>query len=87
MVSQLRAEQLVNDVHTLSGNEASIIYDDATYYYFCSTHFMGSDLTDAVWKISRMAKASPYRVQLCDGNTFYDNVATDLSTVAALTFE
>jgi hypothetical protein len=41
-------------------------------------------LTDALWKISRIDADGS--VMHADGNTLFDNVATDLATVAGLTY-
>lgn len=59
------------------------IYEDATYKYFGEA-VPGSGLSEAVWRVSRMAKTGS-RVQWVDKGAF-SQVYTDLSTVAALTF-
>jgi hypothetical protein len=60
------------------------IYEDATYKYFASA-LPGAALTAAVWQVSRMNKIT-FQVMWADGNGLFDNVFTDLATVAALAY-
>jgi len=60
------------------------IYMDATYKYFGEA-YPGAILAGAVWRVSRMSMATS-QIDWADGNGKFDNVFTDLSTVAALTF-
>jgi len=59
------------------------IYEDSGNTYVCLAP-PGSILTDAVWKIERFDSAGNKRK--CDGDDKFDNVATDASTVAALSY-
>lgn len=60
------------------------IYQDATYKYFGEA-LPGTALTAASWRVSRMT-ISNSRIEWADGNGNLDNVFTDLTTVAALSF-
>lgn len=60
------------------------IYADATYQYFGDST-PGSSLSAAVWRVSRMTIATS-QIQWADGNGNFDNVFTDVATVAALSF-
>jgi len=59
-------------------------YQDATYKYFGEAA-PGSALTDPVWRVSRM-NLTTSQLQWADGNVNFDNVYTDLATVAAMAF-
>lgn len=59
-------------------------YSDATYDYFCEAP-PGTPLTEQSWRVSRLNK-STLREEWADGNGNFDNVATDLATVAAFSF-
>jgi outer membrane protein assembly factor BamB len=61
------------------------IYVDATYEYYGKTHDIDAALSDPVWQVRRMRLSDSY-VQYADGNVLFDNVFTDLSTVAGLSF-
>ena len=60
------------------------IYQDATYKYFGEA-VPGTALSAAVWRVSRMRITDKY-VQWADGNGNFDNVFTDLGTVAGLSY-
>ena len=60
------------------------IYQDATYKYFGEAA-PGSALTNPEWRVSRM-NLTTSQLQWADGNANFDNVYTDLATVAAMTF-
>jgi len=59
------------------------IYSDATYDYYCLA-IPGSALTSAVWQVIRMD--SDGSITHADSNEYFDNLATSLVVVAALTF-
>ena len=59
-------------------------YQDATYKYFGEA-VPGSALTNPEWRVSRM-NLTTSQLQWADGNANFDNVYTDLATVAAMTF-
>lgn len=61
------------------------IYEDATHKYFGETNQIGSQLNEPVFRVSRLTKATGRHVY-ADGDTEFDNVYTDLNTVAALTY-
>jgi len=71
-------------METISAAFAYMPYTDATYNYVCVAP-PGTPLTTAAWRVSREHKTSG-RIEWVDGNGNFDNVATDLATVAALTF-
>lgn len=60
------------------------VYADATYKYYGEAA-PGTALTAPEWRVSRETIATN-RIQWADGNGNFDNVFTDLATVAALTF-
>lgn len=60
------------------------IYDNGTYKYFGEA-VPGTALAAAFWRVSRMEIATG-RIQWADGNADFDNVFTNLTTVAALTY-
>lgn len=60
------------------------VYADATYNYYGEAK-PGAALTDSVWRVSRETIATT-RIEWADGDGNFDNVFTDLATVAALTF-
>ena len=60
------------------------IYDDGTYKYFGEA-VPGTALSSASWRVSRLT-ISTNRIEWADGNGNFDNVFTDVSTVAALSY-
>lgn len=62
----------------------TVIYTGTTYKYFCAA-VPGSALTSNVWLIERLSIATGNRDH-ADGNINFDNVATSLVIVEALTF-
>lgn len=59
------------------------VYSDANYDYFCLAP-AGSALSSALWQVIRID--SDGSIQHADGNELFDNVATSLAVVAALSF-
>lgn len=76
------------DVNSREITDTSILiiknYADATYSYVCHA-VPGSALTAEVWRVMRITTATS-DTGFADGNAKFDNVATDLATVAALSF-
>lgn len=70
--------------HTMTGAYAHAEYSDATYVYYGDA-LPGTALTAATWRVSRKTSATN-RIMWADGNGKFDNVFTDLATVAALSF-
>ena len=66
------------------GPMAFAMYDSGTYKYFGDAA-VGTSLTDASWRVSRITTATS-KIEWADGNSNFDNVFTDVSTVAALTY-
>lgn len=60
------------------------IYDDGVYKYFGQA-LPGTTLSSASWKVSRF-NISTGQITWADGNDYFDNVFTDVATVAALTY-
>lgn len=58
-------------------NYAIEIQTDATFTYIAQAK-TGAQLSDAVWKAKRVTTATGTTVW-ADGNSFFDNVATDLT--------
>lgn len=58
-------------------------YSDATFDYVCRAA-PGVALTTASWQVLRI-RADGTK-EFADGDSFFDNVATSLAVVAALTF-
>lgn len=67
--------------------EALIVYPDSSNgdLYVCKAA-LGSDKDNAVWKICRVQTSPSIVKTWADGNNNYDNVASDLATVKALTY-
>ena len=59
-------------------------YSNATHEFFCFAN-PGTGVSDAFWKVFRLTIADD-TIEWADGNDNYDNVATDLSTVAGLSY-
>ena len=60
------------------------IYNDGTYQYFGEA-LVGTALSTAAWRVSRMS-LSTSQIQWADGNADFNNLFTDLATVAALSY-
>lgn len=74
-----------DSAHVVCGGLAmGPIYEDATYKYYGEAS-PGIALTAALWRVSRM-KISDKQVEWADGDSKFDNVFTDLSIVAALSY-
>jgi hypothetical protein len=79
----------MNDIVTnaydgLDNNLALKVYESGTIMYVCTAE-PGSALSSALWKIMKF-DTSLLVITWCDGNSNYDNLATDLATVAALSY-
>lgn len=61
------------------------VYNDGAYKYFGEAR-PGTGLTESKWRVSRM-NLTTSQVQWADGNADFDNVYTDLATVAALSYK
>lgn len=60
---------------------AKAIYEDGDVLYICEAA-IGSLLSSAVWRIQLFDSGSvPNQILWCDGNSNFDNTATDLATV------
>lgn len=66
-------------------SKAMIAYEDIYVTYVC-TAVVGSVASDPVWRIKKIDLTSGIVITWCDGNSNYDNVATDLITVKALSY-
>lgn len=81
---QEAALEKVATVDAEAGYAFGPIYDNGTYKYFGDAK-AGTSLSTAAWRISRMTIATS-QIQWCDGDNNFDNVFTDLATVAALSY-
>lgn len=63
--------------------QAFVQYVDATYKYFCEAD-AGTAVDAAKWRVSRMVIATTQIQWSTKGN--YDNLATDLAAVQALSY-
>ena len=61
------------------------VYESGTVLYVC-TAAPGSILTNAVWRIMKVDTTTGVIITWCDGNSNYDNLATSLAVVAALSY-
>jgi len=60
--------------------KAQVVYEDGDVLYICRAP-IGSNLSDAVWQIKKVNTADPITTTWADGNSDFDNTATDLATV------
>ena len=60
------------------------IYENATHKFYGEA-IPGTPLTDANWRVSRITIIGK-RIMWADGDGRFDNVFTDLATVAALSY-
>ena len=75
--TQLRA----TPISTYQESFAQAVYEDGEVLYICKAD-VGSDLSDPVWQIQRFDSGSvPMQTLWCDGNSNYDNTATNLGVV------
>jgi len=65
---------------TVSAPFATTGLQDSTYLYFAEAA-VGSVLSDPVWRAFRFHKAN-LRKEWADGNSNFDNIATDLPALA-----
>lgn len=66
-------------------NKAVVLYEASPGLFVCRAS-IGSALSDAVWQIMRVDTTSGIVVTWADGNSNYDNVATDSATVQGLSY-
>jgi hypothetical protein len=62
-----------------------VVYESGSDIYICKAA-LGAALTSAVWQIKKVNTTSGVVVQWCDGDDDFDNLATSLSVVAALSY-
>lgn len=63
----------------------TVLYDDGSVLYVCSANPC-SAVTDPVWQVKKVDATAGLTVTWADGNTNYDNLATDLETVQGFTY-
>ena len=66
-------------------NKAIVIYTSGLVNYVCKAA-MGSALASAVWQVRKIDSTTGIVMTWADGNANYDNVATSLAVVAALSY-
>ena len=76
-----QANPLPIDCATLAMGE---IYTDGVYKYFGEAQ-PGSDITAAVWRVSRLTITGK-RIEWADGDSDFDNTFDDLATVEAFNY-
>ena len=74
----------LNTLSRINDTQALVIYQSGNYMYVCLAA-PGSLKTAAAWQIKRV-DTSNLIITWADGNALFDNVATNVSTVAALTY-
>ena len=80
--TQLRAAAVpVSTVATL----ALVLYEDGSVIYVCQAA-PGSAVASAVWQVMKVDATAGVVIQYADGDIEFDNVATDLATVKALSY-
>jgi len=79
--TELRADP----VETIPGAKTVVIYETGTLLYVCMAE-VGTALNSASWQIRKLDTTSGLAMQWADGNASFDNVATDLGTVAGLSY-
>jgi hypothetical protein len=79
--------QQPRDANSRTITEAGVlkqkIYSDTTYDYVCKS-IPGTALATASWQVKRID--SDGSIEFADGNEHFDNVATSLAIVAALSY-
>lgn len=71
--------------NNIAGTEALVLYESGNILYVCKAQ-MGSLKDSPVWQIRKIDTSVGVIIQWCDSDSKYDNVATDLATVAGLTY-
>jgi hypothetical protein len=76
----------ISDLSSLD-NKAVVVYESGDILYVCKAT-IGSALGDAVWQIKKVDTSSDDVVIItwCDGDDYFDNLATNLEVVAALSY-
>lgn len=72
-------------IQTDGSNLALIIYVSGTVSYMCEAT-TGASASSPVWRIQKIDTTSGTTITWADGNNKFDNVATSLAVVAALTY-
>jgi hypothetical protein len=87
-VSNLPVTQPVSvtgSVTTAEDNKAIVVYTSGSVDYVCKA-VIGSALTSSVWQVRKIDRTTGVVITWADGNATYDNVATSLAIVAALSY-
>jgi len=64
---------------------ALIVYESGAILYVCKAA-IGTALAAPLWSIKKVDTTSGVKIEWADGDSNYDNLATDLGTVAALAY-
>lgn len=70
---------------TSSPSMAQIVYEEGSVMYVCKAP-VGSSARSAVWQVQKVDSTSGVIITWADGDDDFDNVATDLNTVKALSY-
>ena len=65
--------------------KTTVLYEDGDVVYVCSAP-VGSSVSASVWQVKKVDATTGVVITWADGDAEYDNVATDLATVAGLTY-
>jgi len=84
-IASMPSTPVTGTVSVSENNKALVVYESGDVLYVCKA-VMGSTLGDSVWQIKKVDTTIGVIVQWCDGNANYDNVATNLGVVAALSY-
>jgi hypothetical protein len=72
-------------VTAIDSNQALVLYESGTMLYVCKAA-IGTALNAASWQIKRVDTSSGVVIKWAGGNDSYDNLATDLATVAGQSY-
>ena len=66
-------------------NKAVVVYEDGNYAYICRAS-EGTSVSAASWQVKKIDMSSGVVLKYADGNDSYDNLATSLAVVSALSY-
>jgi hypothetical protein len=78
-------DTITNPVTAIDSNQAVVVYIDGSVNYICKA-VVGTAVATAAWQIKKIDATAGVVIKWCDGNANYDNVATSLAVVKALSY-
>ena len=66
-------------------NKAVVVYEDGNFAYICRAS-EGTSVSAASWQVKKIDMSSGVVLKYADGNDSYDNLATSLAVVSALSY-